>query len=414
MRNAALLALNTAISGAVGFVAWVVVARAVPAAAFGAAQGLVAAMTVAALVANAGLGTALVQELPALTGDAWRRTAGGACLLAAALGAVGGCVAWAVVAVVAPSLLTAGALSGLLLIGAVTLWTISLVLDLVCVAARRARGVVVRNAVFAVVKLALTVALVVTGTASAVTVFATWVGATAVSVVVAATIVSSFGHGRLAYAPARATWRQLHRASLGNHVVNLGAQVPGYVVPLLVVAILGARYNAYYAAASMACGLLGAWSPAIAQSMLAEVSHGRAFAAARRRVVGVLASTLLPAVVLSIVLRGPLLGLFGAAYPHAAGPLFVLLVLGTIPDAVSNVCVVGLRQQRRYAAAARVNATIGITIVVASAVLLGRIGLVGAGAAWVGAQSLGALLAPWELHRRAKDDAAVEPAAVAA
>ena len=400
VRNGLLLAANTGLSGLLGFATWIIASRTVGAASVGAAQGLVATATLATLVANLGLGTALVQELPRSPDDeTWMRTATGALQLAAVLGALGGLVALGLVAVAVPTLLADGPVVGAVLVVGTMLWTTSLVSDFVATGARRGGLVVARNGVFAVVKLALTAALVAAGHRSTLALYGAWPIASALSIIVSLVWAKRLGRGPLRRGSVRTAWRTLRHSSLANHGVNLGAQAPGFILPLLVVAEVSTTANAYVGAAVMTCAMLSAWSPAVSMSLLTEGSHGRNWSEAQRRTFRLLATTLGPGVLIVVLGRDVVLRLFGPAYPEHAAALLVLLAIGTVPDAVSNVAVVRMRVERRYRDAIVLNTTIAVVMVGAAAALLPVYGIVAVGYAWLAAQLVGAAMAARDLRR---------------
>ena len=96
------------------------------------------------------------------------------------------------------------------------------------------------------------------------------------------------------------------------------------------------------------------------------------------RLIGAL---LIAPVVITCLLASKVLGLFGADYAHYS-TLLVLLLVATLPDALTNLAVAILRVQRRLVAVAAITVT-GAAITIGGALLLWllmpHLGITGAG-----------------------------------
>ena len=83
-----------------------------------------------------------------------------------------------------------------------------------------------------------------------------------------------------------------------------------------------------------------------------------------------------------------------------------MLAISAIPDAVSNVAVAVCQVTRKLGYSAALNLGILVTALAGAWVLMPRLGLIGAGIAWGGAQLLGAIASlPAYIHVRRR----VEP-----
>jgi O-antigen/teichoic acid export membrane protein len=87
-----------------------------------------------------------------------------------------------------------------------------------------------------------------------------------------------------------------------------------------------------------------------------------------------------------------ILDIFGRQYASAGYGLLIVLLLSSFPDAVTNIAVATLRVRRRLAAAAALNGFMALISVGGAWIVAPRLGIVGAGLAWLGAQSAGALV----------------------
>ena len=171
---------------------------------------------------------------------------------------------------------------------------------------------------------------------------------------------------------------------------SVGLLLPMYVLPLLVVARVSSRANAYYYVTWMLCSVFFVVSPAISSALFAEGSHDPASVRAIARRSIVITSGLLAPVGLGYILLGPLvLRVFGPAYAANGTTLLLILVASAPFEAVNNIYVSVLRVERRLVRAAVLTAGMaGISLVLAW-VLLPTMGIDGAGVAWLISQFVG-------------------------
>lgn len=163
------------------------------------------------------------------------------------------------------------------------------------------------------------------------------------------------------------------------------------LLPVLVVLRLGVTQNAYFYITEMMGAAFFMVSPSVAQAVFAEGvrmhSNLRSVVVKAFRVIAVM---LVPAIVVMIVAGKFILGLFGASYAAAGYGLLILLAISALPDAVSNVAVVVFRVTQRLGYSAVLNLSILVMTLVGAWVLMPLLGIVGVGAAWLGAQTIGA------------------------
>ncbi len=402
LRNSTLIMGSTVATSAIGYLYWAVAARTMPAAYVGLASALVSAFTVISVAANLGVGHTFVQHLPGLDVRNWSR--------AVSTGLAAGCVATATAAIVAVAVLPK--LSGefravqrpvtaaLLATGAVTV-TASTLLDFVFVAQRASGGMLTRNLGFAVGKLVLLGALVAVGRASADAVLATWVMTSiVVSAVTVVAMLPRLRPGmRFTLDGAGRELRRLRRSLVGHHLINLTQTLPGFVLPVLVLARLGAQASAYFYLTWMVASALYFVSPAVASALFAERSHGARPGSVRRAALLVAGILAVPALSL-LVAPAPLLALFGDRYAERGAGLLVVLVLAAVPDAVTNVAVAYWRSEGRLRRCAVMNAVMATVGLAGSWMLLPGLGIRGAGVAWLAGQTVGAVLVAGHLVLR--------------
>jgi len=164
------------------------------------------------------------------------------------------------------------------------------------------------------------------------------------------------------------------------------------LLPVLVVARLGAGSNAYFYITWMIGSVFFMVSPSISQALFAE--SVRDVVGLRPTVVKafrIAALLLIPAMVAMVAGGKLILAIFGQAYVSSGYVLLVLLAISAMPDAVSNVAVAICRATNRLGYSASINLGILVVTVVSAWLLMPRFGLPGVGIGWLAAQVAGAL-----------------------
>jgi O-antigen/teichoic acid export membrane protein len=108
---------------------------------------------------------------------------------------------------------------------------------------------------------------------------------------------------------------------------------------------------------------------------------------------------LVPCVVGVLIFGGALLSAFGQAYEHHALGLLRIVLLASIPDAVTNVYVSVLRVRGRLAVAAALNLGMGSGIIALSWALLPVLGINAVGWAFLSMQLCGSVFVAIDLAR---------------
>jgi O-antigen/teichoic acid export membrane protein len=398
VRNSLFIMATTVVNSILGFAYWVVAARWYPTAAVGSAAALVSAMTLVSVVANPGLHSGLTQALPrAESSRSWSTLFTGSLLV----GTVTGSAAGVVSGLLMPVLLSkswphAGPWTLIFFVLGVVSAALSLVVDYTFVAERVSQHMLFRNAAFGVLKIVLLVGAPAVGmTSTGIVIFGTWVLSAIATVAWAATI--GVRRIRRDYSPAvrgaRAQYRAMRTALWHHHLANLGCLLPMYVLPLEVVAQVSVQENAYFYVTWMMCGVFMMVSPAVSSSLFAEGSHtpGDVRHAALRSL-RTIAILLVPAA-LALGLGGQLaLGAFGPAYATEGFGLLLVVIASSVPDAITNVAISVLRVEHRLREAAALNGMMAVISIALAWVLLPSMGIIGAGVAWLVAQSAGTVV----------------------
>jgi O-antigen/teichoic acid export membrane protein len=163
------------------------------------------------------------------------------------------------------------------------------------------------------------------------------------------------------------------------------------VLPLMVVNILGAEQNAYFYI-GWTVGNLLLMVPIMASfSLFAEGSHAEERLGQEvKRSLKFIAPILVLAILILVLLGDKILLLFGEAYSQNATKLIWIVAISALPLSINQVYFGIRRVQKRMKGVIGLSACIAIITLILSYLLLPRMGIVGAGIAWLVAQSLAA------------------------
>ncbi len=388
------LIATSIVSAVFGFLFWAGAARLYTSQEVGLTAATVSAIGLLAMMSTLGLDSAMIRFLPHAADPQGiinsSLTIGASAALALSLIFLVGTGIWA------PSLLPSRAsvvFVALLVIGTV-LTTIMGLLNSTFLARKRASLVWAQSFVFGATKLISVVVLVAVG--RPVGLISAWVLGLSAAV----------GCGLALFLPrVENRWHQLWPA-ISRGVINdmthfafanyIGAVLwtaPIYLLPLLVAGVVGREATAYFYIAFNISALLSVIPMAVSLSLFAHGSHDESdlvqltFASLRFSL-----GLLVLAVGLVFVFGGRLLLVFGKAYSTQATELLWLLALSAFPIAVNSLYFSVRRVQNRMG---HVLICVGLILTITlglSVVLLPRVGLIGAGVAWLVAQCAAAAL----------------------
>lgn len=375
VANAASLISTTGVTSALGFFYWWLAARLFPPAAVGLASAAISAMMLLGSVGVLGSGTLLIGELPRQPGKAGSLITTSLLVAGFASGGLG-----ILFAIAAPRLsaelepLAQGIESIALFALGVTLTGVTRVLDQALIGLLRGRLQLWRNALFAVVKLiALWVAGIWFANKLGLTIYATWVVGSLVSLAVLVGTITLDGV-RIAYRPQWGLIRGLGRAALGHHGLNLALEAVGWTLPIMVTALLSAKANASFYAAWMIASLVFT-VPSALTTVLYAVGAAEPAALARKIRLTLKLSLLAGVLGSSVVLISAyqVLRLFGSVYAEQAEWSLRILALGVFPMIIKAHYVAISRVHNRIAEAA-VLMTVGSSLELLFAALGAGIG----------------------------------------
>jgi len=390
--NALYLMLSTIVTSLCGFFFWLIVARFYSEAVVGYSSAIISALNLLAMLSLVGFNISLVRFLP--RADNPRKmintcfTLGSLVSLLVAAIFLAGLDFWSP----ALSFVRENAIFCLAFLFFAVLWTLSPLINSAFLAKRRAGFTLSKDTIFSLLKLPLPVLFVLYFQTFGVVV--SWGIALAVALAVA--MLLFLPRVQDGYRPVPALdlglFKKQWRYSSGNYLVNLLSAAPAYILPLMVVNLLGAEQNAYFYIAWMMANLLFAIPAAASSSLLAEGSHFED--RLRENVVKSLKYTfllLVPAAILLAAAGKWLLLAFGHGYSLNALPMLWVLCLSSLPLGVNYIYTSILRVTGRITELIIIWGLIAISVLVISYFLLPLTSIIGIGYAWLGAQLIVAI-----------------------
>jgi len=405
--------MTTVINSIFGFIFWLVAAHLFSAHIVGVTAALVSASTIVVLLSTLGVCGMLIQSMPAQkSAEGWSITFWTGIVTAVVLSLALSCGTIFVLPLFARELGALHKVSYAALFAVATVaGTVGVILDNVFIAERAAGNMVIRNTIAAASKVLVVVLPMLVVGASALNLLGAWAVASVIGV--------GFGTFLLIRSmnplpPSRAT--ALIRTALGlrsrlggNQLIGMGGALLPYIVPLLVTERLSASDNAYFYTTWMMAGIFLIISPAVSLSLFAEGAHSpHELLRKARAALGVIGAIIVPCLVGVFFVGGIMLFAFGPSYEHHGVGLLRIVLVASIPDAITNVYVALLRVQGRLAVAAGLNVGMGVGIVALSWLFLPTIGISAVGWAFLVMQLCGCVFVVFDLLRTSVTGRAVE------
>ena len=394
LRNGYLLSLSSALAAVFGFGYWAVAAWKYDAATVGSNAAAISMMTLVTTVAQINLSSAMVRFVPTARGRT-RQLVGCVYLLSGCAAVAVGIGAVVLVRRVSPNTaFFADPSSQVAFVVGTIACTIFLIQEGVLTGLRRTALVPLENFVFVVVKLFLVFALAAVIPSHGI--FFSWVAAQGAIVLAIAVFVFMWAiprHQRLtagvidSLPPVREIARYVALDYAGA-IFAVGSMA---LMPILVIAALGAEQSAYFSMAWLVAFSVHLINFNMGTSLVVESAEDPSGLTGHCRHVLAHTSKLLLVVAVPIVIAAPhLLGLFGQSYRTADATL-KLLVLSAFPHLVVVVAINSARVLRRMGLVVWTQVMQCVLTLVLMWRLLPAMGIAGAGLAWLVTQTVLAL-----------------------
>jgi O-antigen/teichoic acid export membrane protein/Ser/Thr protein kinase RdoA (MazF antagonist) len=183
---------------------------------------------------------------------------------------------------------------------------------------------------------------------------------------------------------ARPNWQIISKTrkyAASNYTGVVLAGIPSQVLPSFIIAVLGSSEAAYFALSWTMANLLYVIPSSITQSLLAESSHNPAKQTTNlKNAVRILATTLIPTVIVAALVAPYLLRVFGLQYAQGSSAIFQIMAVSTLFIAINSVASTVLNIQHRSFGIVRAQIALVVVTMAGSALLI-RFGLVGIGLA---------------------------------
>ena len=394
LRGAYSLVANTAVTSVLGMGFWVLAARLYSSVDVGRDTVLISVMIELSTVSQLNLGNGIVRFLPDFGGRSAR-----------ALGTVYGLAGVVALVVGTAFVLAAPRVSHELaylgdettlavgFVAALVLWGLFTLQDAALMATRRAPWIPIENGLFGVLKLAALPALLVAGAVHGV--FLAWALPMALLLPPVNLLVFRWaipGHvagGARESSIARIGPRRVVRFLAQDYLASVFTQATLTVLPLLVIAILGAQQSAYFAMPFMIVMAFDTFAYSACTSLVVEATlEQESLRTLTRIFIRRVLALLMPAAAL-LALAAPLVMLpFGHVYAqHGAGMLRLLLCASLFRAVIALFSAVS-RVQGRGLRLGLVELAL-LVLVLGPAVPLARShGIEGVAAAWLGANAI--------------------------
>lgn len=390
------LMVNTVLNSALGYVFWTLAARSYSATDVGMANVVISIITLVALFSDLGMRAIVIQELPRSRDRVvWSgvvSTCGLVVLGSTTIVSIATGVGLRQRSESLERFLVGG--WGIAFVAFAVVLGLTKVLDGISTAERAGALLLRRNLLIALAKVAAVAALILGVRMSWRAIVLAALAGTALGLVwgVGAQLRRMHPGWRFTVRETRRTLGAMRGSMFGHYLLNLGGQLPGFVMPIEVAAQLSAKDTAYMSLTWMVGGAFMIVSPAVSSALFVQ---GRwepdALHETTVRAGKLIAGLLAPLGIGMIIFGHLVLSIFGHAYAAHGYALLVVLVLSAIPDAYTNVYIGKWRALGYLNRSVALNVGMGLVGIALTWVLLPPLGVIGAGYAWLIAQSAGAV-----------------------
>ena len=388
-RGTLLLLINSGLLSVLGFAFWALAAREYPASTVGSFSGLSAGIGLLSAIASLGLQNLVTRHI-ADSDSQW----GLMLLVIGSITLLGGTLCAVVVLAFGPHLpaslhLQAHGQSIALFTALVVTNSLCGVLNAGLVAVRASSAVLWTNLVGAVVRLVALVALASLHSSGLLLSYGLGLFLSTILSVPPLAAKTSRGHG---VQEAVAAVRNYLATTVQSYIATIFGIVPNSVVPLIIIAELGAARTASYSVASLVVGFLNIIPSTMAQVLFAEVSRGgETMTAQVHKAIKAIYSIMIPLFILILFIAPFILRVFGSSYAEQGTNALRVLSLASLFSAGNYLVDSMLIARDRGGAYLFMNAANTVFVLVCVSALLSR-GITGAAIGWAISQVASLLL----------------------
>ena len=395
-RNGYALVISSAVTSGLGVVFWAVAARTYSTETIGLNSAAISAMMFISYLAQLNMTNALNRFLPK-SGNATARlifSTYGVCTVVALLASV---IFLANLSTWAPELASLGEVPGgqIAFIVATVLWCIFALQDGVLVGIRQSTWIPIENTLFALAKLALLILLA--GILPLYGLFVAWTLPVMIFVFVINILIFrrllprhvEATQANAEYIPLTAVMRYV----TGDYLSSLIWLAVTTMLPLIIVAQVGATANAHFYLAWTVAYSLYLVSRNFGMSLIAEAAADETQLHAHSlRTLKQSTRLVAPAVAVLVIGAPYFLRIFGESYAEDSTVLLRLLCLSALPNIITSLYISVARVKRQVWTVVFLQTILSLPVLVLSTSLLQRYGITGIGVAWLTSQGVVALL----------------------
>ncbi len=397
--NAIYLMINSAVMALFGFLFWLIVARFYNEIEVGYSSAILSAFNLLAILSLAGFNVSLIRFIPQVQKpqeliNTCFTLSGGIGLVSAGI-FVAGLDLWS------PALgfIKENAVFCLAFLVFASSLTLSYLVDSTFIAKRRTGFILSKNTIYSLLKLPLPLFFILFFHAFGIV--ASWGVAHGIALIIS--LFLFLPRVQDSYRPMPfvnfTLLKSIWRYSGSNYLASLLSSFPFYILPLMVVNLLGPDQNAYYYIAWMIASLLYTIPNAISESLLAEGSYVKENLRENISKSFKLTFSLLVPIAFVVILAGKwLLLIFGQSYSVNSLQLLWILTLSCIPLGISSIYISILRVKNRMKEVLLIRAFTGTVVLVLSYLILPITGITGIGYIWLGVHGIIAIYVLIMLH----------------
>lgn len=186
--------------------------------------------------------------------------------------------------------------------------------------------------------------------------------------------------------------RKIIHYSMGNYIAWILETITYFTFPILITNVLGPKMNAYFYMPWMISGILFIIPKSVASSLFAEGSNDAT--AFSQKIVKSLKATfkiIIPAVFVIIVVGNQILLLFGNEYSVFGKKLLWIFAISVLPMVFNDIYISIQRVENRIGNVICINATLSVSTLILSYLMMFKWNILGVGIAWLVCQIIVAI-----------------------
>jgi O-antigen/teichoic acid export membrane protein len=269
---------------------------------------------------------------------------------------------------------------------AATLWTL---MGQAFVAERRTGFILAKNLIFGLLRLPLLIILAAFFHFFGI--FASWSVSLWISLLLSIFLFLPRAHPgyRPSFSFKKEAVKKILRFSFANYLSMLFVSAPGLILPIIVLNLRGAEFNAFFYIAWSIVGVLNILPDAPAFSLFAEGSYDeKTLQVNTQRALKITFLIMVPTVILILAIADKILLVFGNSYSQNASTLLRILTIAALPLAINIIYLHIKRVEKNLRVIVVLPLFSAIFILTLSYVLLPRMGNIGIGIAWLTGQTI--------------------------